>query len=60
MRVIQIDIKIYALVFSFLLLLISTTALRADMGETVYKLAGITLCLNMEDAKNILDKEEFV
>ena len=60
MRVFQIGIKIYILVFSFLLLLISTTALRADTDETVYKLAGLTLCLNMEDAKNILDNEGFV
>ena len=60
MRMIQIDIKIYMLVFSVLLLLISATALRADTDETVYKLAGLTLCLNMEDAKNILDKEGFV
>ena len=47
------------LVFSFLLLLISAKTLRADMGETVYKLAGLTLCLNMDDAKNILEKEGF-
>jgi len=48
------------LVSLFLLLLISATALRADKGKTVYELAGLTLCLNMEDAKNILDKEGFV
>ena len=48
------------LVFSVLLLLISATALRADTDETVYKLAGLTLCLRMEDAKSMLDKEGFV
>ena len=60
MRIIQIDIKVYLLVFLFLLLLMSATALRADADETVYKLAGLALCLNMKDAKNILDKEGFV
>ena len=60
MWIIQTNIKIYMLVLSVLLLLISATALRADTDETVYKLAGLTLCLNMEDAKNILTKEGFV
>lgn len=59
MRINQIDIKIYMLVFSVLLLFISATVSRADTDETAYKLAGLTLCLNMEDAKNILGKEGF-
>jgi len=60
MRIIQTNIKIFMLVFSFLLLLITANVLRGDTDEITYKLAGLTLCLNVEDAKNILDKEGFV
>ena len=60
MRSILDIMKIYILVFSFLLLLISITTLRADTDKTIYKLAGLTLCLSMGDAKNILGKKGFV
>ena len=60
MQIVQTSIKNYVLVFSVLLPFLSATTMRAETNEIAYKLAGLTLCLNMDDAKKILDKEGFV
>ena len=60
MRIIQFDIRTFLPVFFSAPLLLSATTLHADTDQIDYKLAGLTICLTMEDAKNILDKEGFV
>jgi len=61
MRINLTNIKTYIpAALSALLLLNSTTALSTNTDESTYKLAGLTLCLTMEDTKKILDKEGFV
>ena len=60
MRFIHINSKLRMLFFTFLLSIVFAHSLRADSGELSYELAGLTLCLTMEEAKNILVNEGFV
>ena len=60
MRLIPIDIKSYRPVFTVLLSIVFVHTLSADTSEVSYKLAGLTLCITLEDAKNILVNEGFV
>lgn len=49
----------YTFVIVFILLINSAIPVQADTGESEYRLLGVTLCIQLKDAQNILSQAGF-